>query len=233
MKILTLIPARSASKGIKNKNIRPLNGKPLIAYSIKQAQQSNYSSQMRIIVSTDSEKYASISKQLGAEVPFLRPKEISQDLSTDYEFITHALDYLEKKENYIPDIVLQLRPTQPCRKVEDIDVCLDLFIKNRSNYDSLRTIKKFEKSPYKMYSINDNNLVPLFTEIKGIKEPYNQCRQLLPDTYLHIGYIDIFNTSIVKNGTISGKKVYPYIIENETIDIDTEEDWKKAEELLS
>ena len=232
IKILTLIPARSGSKGIKDKNIRHLNGKPLIVHSIEQAQKSNYSSQMRIIVSTDSQHYAKIAKEYGAEVPFIRPKEISQDLSTDYEFIIHALDYLEK-ENYVPDIVLQLRPTQPLRKVEDIDSCLDLFIKNRSNYDSLRTVKKFEKSPYKMYSIRDNHLVPLFTEINEINEPYNHCRQLLPDTYLHIGYIDIFNTSIVKNGTISGKKVYPYIIENESIDIDTEEDWKKVEELLS
>ena len=234
IKILTLIPARSGSKGIKDKNIKLLKGKPLIQYSIEQAKNSKYSTMMRIIVSTDSEKYSKISKNLGAEVPFLRPSEISQDLSADYQFVKHALDYLEKEENYIPDIILQLRPTQPLRKVKDIDDCLDIFIQNRDKYDSLRSIAKFEKSPYKMYSIEGKNLIPLFREINGIKEPYNECRQHLPETYLHIGYIDIFNSSIVKKGTISGDRVYPYVLENEEIvDIDTAEDWERAEKLLS
>ena len=189
---------------------------------------------MRIIVSTDSEEYSTLSKKLGAEVPFLRPKEISEDLSTDYQFIKHALDYLKKEENYKPDIVLQLRPTQPLRKVEDIDECLDIFIQNRNNCDSLRSVAKFEKSPYKMYSIEGKKLIPLFKEINGIKEPYNECRQHLPDTYLHVGYIDIFNASIVEKGTISGNNVFPYVLENEEIvDIDTMEDWEKAEKLLS
>ena len=191
--ILTLIPARSGSKGIPDKNIKLLNGKPLIQYSIDQAKKSKYTEQMRIIVSTDSENYASIAKKLGAECSFLRPTEISQDLSTDYQFIEHALNYLKKKENYIPDIILQLRPTQPLRRVEDIDKCLDIFIQKRNNYDSLRSVTKFEKSPYKMYSIEGENLIPLFKEINGIKEPYNECRQHLPDTYIHTGYIDIFN----------------------------------------
>lgn len=233
IKILTLIPARSGSKGIKDKNIKLLKGKPLIQYSIDQAKKSKYSSQMRIIVSTDSEEYSTLSKNLGAEVPFLRPKEISQDLSTDYQFIKHALDYLEKEENYIPDIVLQLRPTQPLRRVDDIDKCLDIFIQNKGKYDSLRSVVKFEKSPYKMYTVEGKELIPLFKEINGIKEPYNECRQHLPDTYLHVGYIDIFNSEIVKRGTISGNRVYPYVLENqEIVDIDTAEDWKKAEKLL-
>tara|TARA_Y100000593_G_C4293776_1_gene329571 strand:- start:1045 stop:1752 length:708 start_codon:yes stop_codon:yes gene_type:complete len=232
--ILTLIPARSGSKGIPDKNIKLLNGKPLIQYSIDQAKKSKYTEQMRIIVSTDSEKYASIAKKLGAECPFLRPTEISQDLSTDYQFIEHALNYLKKKENYIPDIILQLRPTQPLRRVEDIDKCLDIFIQKRNNYDSLRSVTKFEKSPYKMYSIEGENLIPLFKEINGIKEPYNECRQHLPDTYLHTGYIDIFNSKIIRKGTISGDRVYPYVLENTGIvDIDTMYDWEKAEKLLS
>jgi len=234
VKILALIPARSGSKGIKDKNIKLLNGKPLIQYSIEQAKKSKYSKQMKIIVSTDSNKYASISKELGAEVPFLRPKEISQDLSTDFDFIKHALNYLEKEENYIPDIVLQLRPTQPLRKIEDIDNCLDIFIQKRKDYDSLRSVAKMEKSPYKMYSIVKGDLIPLFKKINDVEEPYNQCRQILPETYLHVGYIDIFNSSIVKKGTISGNKVYPYLIEDkEIIDIDNSKDWERVEKLLS
>tara|TARA_Y100000389_G_scaffold29518_1_gene25125 strand:+ start:1852 stop:2562 length:711 start_codon:yes stop_codon:yes gene_type:complete len=231
--ILCIIPARSESKGIPNKNIKIFKGKPLIAWSIEQSKKSKYN--MKIIVSTDSLEYAQISKKYGAEVPFIRPKEISQDLSTDYEFINHAIKYLNFNENYKPDLILHLRPTQPCRKVEDINKCLDIFIKNYKNYDSLRTVIEFEKSPFKMYSIDTNKdkLVPLFKEIGNIKEPYNECRQYLPKIYLHNGYIDIIKTSILKNNTISGNNIYPYIMnKNDTIDIDTIEDWIKAEKSI-
>ena len=151
--ILCLIPARSGSKGIPHKNIKDFKGKPLLAWCIVQAQNSKY--QMKIIVSTDSEKYRKIAIQYGAEAPFLRPSEISQDLSTDFECIKHTLDWLKTNEKYSPDIILHLRPTQPCRKVEDIDACLDIFINQREKYDSLRTVVPFEKSPYKMYSITN------------------------------------------------------------------------------
>jgi len=233
IKILTIIPSRSGSKGIKNKNIRDFKGKPLLAHSIDQAKKSKYASFMKIIVSTDNQTYAEIAKKYGAEVPFLRPENISQDLSTDQEFIEYTLFNLKE---YTPDIILQLRPTQPCRKIEDIDNCLDIFIKNRHKYDSLRTVIPLEKSPFKMFTVDRENkkLNPLFKEINGIIEPYNQCRQILPQAYLHIGYIDILNTDIVKKGTISGENVYPYIMENkDIIDIDTEEDWQKAEKLFS
>ena len=228
MKILCIIPARSGSKGISHKNIKLFHNKPLLAWSISQAQQSKYN--MRIIVSTDSEQYATIANNHGAETPFLRPSEISQDLSTDYECIKHCLDWLKNNDNYIPDIVLQLRPTQPLRKIETIDNCLDIFIQNRNNYSSLRTVVEFEKSPYKMYNIVDNQLLPLFTEINNIKEPYNQCRQVLPKTYLHNGYIDIFNADIIHDNTISGLSIYPYVMnKNDVIDIDNNDDWIKAE----
>ena len=170
MKILCIIPARSGSRGIIDKNIILLNGKPLIVYSIEQALNSKYYKYMRIIVSTDSEKYALISKKYGAEVPFLRPKEISQDLSLDEEFINHTVDYLRSVENYYPDIILQLRPTYPTRKVEIIDKCIELFLEKRDEYDSLRTVIPYEKSPYKMYRIINENLVPLFYEIYDNKQ---------------------------------------------------------------
>ena len=236
MKILCIIPARSGSRGIIDKNIKLLDGKPLIAYSIEQALKSKYYKDMRVIVSTDSEKYALISKKYGAEIPFIRPKEISLDFSLDEEFINHAINYLKTEENYYPDIILQLRPTYPTRKVEIIDKCLELFIEKRKEYDSLRTVIPYEKSPYKMYRIINENLVPLFYEIyknknkKFIREPYNNCRQILPNTYLHNGYIDILNTEILKKKTISGTKILPYLMDkNEYHDIDTEEDFKIIE----
>jgi len=228
MKILCLIPARSGSKGISNKNIRLLNNKPLLTWSIEQAKNCKHN--IKIIVSTDSEEYKTIALKWGAEVPFLRPKEISKDLSTDYEFIIHALNWLKENQHYCPDIILHLRPTQPHRKVGDIDKCLKIFIENINDYDSLRSIVPFEKSPYKMYTINDNELKPLFQKINSKNEPFNLCRQNLPQAYLHNGYIDIYKASVIKNGILSGEKIYPYIMsKKDTIDIDTEEDWKKAE----
>ena len=233
MKIVCIIPARSGSKGIKHKNIKNFKNRPLLAWSIEQAIQCNYN--MRIIVSTDSEEYKNIALKYGAEVPFLRPSEISKDNSTDIEFINHAIHWLKKNENYQPDIILQLRPTQPLRKIEDIDKCLKIFIDNYDKYDSLRSVVEFEKSPFKMYTINSDKtyLQPLFKSIKNMNEPYNQCRQYLPKTYLHNGYIDIIKTSILEGNTISGDRIYPYIMnKDDTIDIDTIEDWEKASHLV-
>jgi CMP-N,N'-diacetyllegionaminic acid synthase len=234
MIILCLIPARSGSKGIIDKNIKLLNDKPLLCHSIDQAKESKYykNKQMRIIVTTDSEKYANIAKEYGAEIPILRPSEISQDLSTDLEFMKHMTTYLKENENYNPDIIIQLRPTQPKRKIEDIDKCLDLFIENYKEYDSLRTVVPFEKSPFKMYEMKNNILTPLFKtlDVDGniIIEPYNQCRQFLPETYLHNGYIDILKPYLLLQDKISGDKIYPYLMNKEdTIDIDTLDDWNK------
>ena len=225
VQILCIIPSRSGSKGIKNKNIMDFKGKPLLAWSIEQAQKCNYN--MRIIVSTDSQEYANIAIKYGAEVPFLRPVEISNDLSTDIEFINHCIDWLKKNEKYTCDIILQLRPTSPTRNVEDINKALKLFIENRDEFDSLRSVIPFEKSPFKMYSLNDNKLIPLFNEVNGIKEPYNQPRQILPQCYLHNGYIDILNTTILSENTISGKNILPFIMDdNNNLDIDVISDLK-------
>ena len=235
VKILCLIPARSGSKGIKDKNIKDFGGYPLMGWTIMQAVKSKHAPNMRIVVSTDSKKYAIIANAYGAETPFRRPKELSQDLSTDYEFINHAVQWLSVNEDYVPDFIVQLRPTQPHRRIEDIDKCIDLFLQHYQEYDSLRTVVTFEKSPYKMYTIERNDtmnnprLTPLFKEITGIKEPFNQCRQVLPQTYLHNGYIDIFKTTLLEEKTISGEKIYPFIMSvDDTIDIDTEADWEKA-----
>lgn len=226
--ILCVIPARSGSKELPHKNIKNYKGHPLLAHSIIQAKQSRYD--MRIVVSTDSEEYAGIAKIYGAEIPFLRPTEISQDLSTDYECIDHCLKRLKEYDNYEPDIILQLRPTQPERTVKHIDDCLEQFIEVRHKYDSLRTVIPIDKSPYKMYLIGDQTLVPLFQEVNGITEPYNRCRQELPQAYLHNGYIDIMNyDTVIKQKSVTGNKIYPCVMDSEDkIDIDTQRDWNIA-----
>lgn len=239
LRILVFIPARSGSKGIIDKNIINYRGRPLMSWSIEQAYQSKYRNLFRVVVSTDSQKYAQIAETYGAEVPFLRPAEISGDLSTDYQVIDHALDQLERKDGYRPDLILHLRPTQPCRKVADIDRALDLFISQMDNYHSLRSVIPIKKSPYKMYhlhALTDGSsakdgkqelaLVPVIQEFQGKREPYNLCRQELPQAYLHNGYIDIYRASIIREtGTLNGSVIYPYIMsERDSVDIDGWED---------
>lgn len=225
MNILAIIPARSGSKGIKDKNIKNFKGHPMMAWSIKQAIQCKYIN--KVIVSTDSELYKKIALQYGAEVPFLRPKEISGDLSTDYECIKHCLDNLD---SYKPDIIIQLRPTYPTRNLKILNKTIELFLENRINYDSLRTVIPFQKSPMKMYNIENNILNPLFPVYKNIIEPFNRCRQELPQCYLHNGYIDILNAHIInKYHSVTGPKIYPYIMDMDEInDIDSLEDLEKA-----
>ena len=240
VRILCLIPARSGSVTVPHKNVRELHGIPLLAYSIRQAMNSRYASQMRIIVSTDSSEYASVARVWGAECPFLRPPEISGSLSTDLECAQHSLEWLRRFENYIPDVLLQLRPTQPLRKVEDIDKCMETFLAKRGTYDSLRSVVEVDKSPFKMYTISSTNgtsedsmLTPLFGELDGMVEPFNMARQVLPRAYLHNGYIDLVNVDIILKGKLSGEKIYPYVMGKEdNVDIDTEADWQRAEQLL-
>lgn len=231
MKIIAIIPARSGSKGIPNKNIKLYKGKPLLAHSILQALQSKYITE--VYVSTDSQEYKEIAIEYGALVPFLRPPQFADDLSPDIDLFNHFLVHYHENINTIyPDIIVQLRPTYPNRTVELIDNCIEIFINNYDNYDSLRTVIPLNKSPYKMYYIDEQNmLIPYLLKYKDIVEPYNQARQLLPQTYLHNGCIDIIKTdTIITKNLLSGNNIYPFIMdENENNDIDTEEDLINSE----
>lgn len=240
VKILCVIPARSGSKGVPGKNVREFNGKPLLAHSILQALASKYKKMMRVIVSTDSEEYARVARSYGAECPFLRPADISGDLATDVECMQHCLGWLKEFSAYVPDFVLHLRPTQPLRRVRDIDACIDIFLRIRSQFDSLRSVVPSTLSPFKMYVVNEDGndvngsfrkLEPLFRDTLGFSEPFNQARQSLLNAYVHNGYIDIVNTAVItKEGKMSGAKIFPFIMKQaDTIDIDTEKDWEAAE----
>jgi CMP-N,N'-diacetyllegionaminic acid synthase len=124
---IAIIPARSGSKGVIDKNIRVLSGRPLIAYSIQAALIADNID--RVIVSTDSEHYAYIAREYGAEVPFLRPAEISTDFSSDYDLMKHALDWLKTSEGKIPEYIVHLRPTTPLRDPAIVDAAVELFQK--------------------------------------------------------------------------------------------------------
>lgn len=151
MKIVALIPARQGSKSVKDKNIKIYNNKPLIYHTIKIAKESKLIS--RVIVSTDSQKYANLALKFGAEVPFLRPKKFSTDKSLDYEWINHATRFLLKKNNYLPDLILHLRPTTPNRDVFIIDKAIEYFLRNYHNVTSMRSVSLFSQPPQKFLQI--------------------------------------------------------------------------------
>jgi len=229
-KIIALIPARGGSKSIPKKNIVDLGGHPLIAYSIVAAKLSKYIS--RVIVSTDSKEIAEIAKEYGAEVPFMRPTEISADRSLDIEFVKHALNFLEQKEKYIPDLVIHLSPVVPLREPEIIDKAIrEILADNEAT--SLRSGHLYRQTAYKLTKLKKGYWEFLGGEDfdKGY-EYYNQPRQLLPKTYIPATYVDILLPKTLKEtGLLHGNKIKAFIIEP-TADIDDLIDLKHARELL-
>lgn len=223
LNILAIIPARSGSKTVKDKNIRLINNKPMLAYSIIHALQSHFIN--RVIVSTDSEEYAKIAIKYGAEVPFLRPEKYARDESLDIEVFKHALETLLEKENYRADIIVHLRPTYPIRNVEDIDNMIKLLLERR--VDSVRCITPAKETPYKMWREDKQGVIkPVLIDIK---EAYNMPRQKLPQIYYQNACIDVIKaTTIMDLHSMTGNDILGYKME-ENYDIDTEEDFRRAE----
>ncbi len=232
MNVLTIIPARGGSKSVPNKNIRMLHGKPLIAWTIEAAKAAKLTG--RVIVSTDSEEIAKIAREYGAEVPFLRPAEISQDLSTDIEFVLHALEFFEREEGWIPDIVARFSPTTPLRSSALMDEAIQKLI-DSPDADSVRPISRLSHHPYKAWRVDGDNLVPAFSpDVTGHPQPYNMPRQLFPEMYAHLGASGVAKTHIFKDlGSTSGN-VVKYIImdDQDALDINHEMDFKIAEAIL-
>lgn len=228
MDVLALIPARSGSKSIKNKNIRKIAGKPMIAYSIEHALISQYIN--RTIVSTDSRQYANIALEYGAEVPFIRPTEISGDCATDLEVFDHVLEWLSNHEGYTPDICVHLRPTYPIRKIIDIEEMIKIII-NNPDIDSVRSVSVSPETPFKMWFREENGLIlPVLKS--DIKEPYNQPRQLLPVTYLQNACIDVIRTStIIHKRSMTGENIFGYVMEHNW-DIDYSHQLKQVRKQL-
>lgn len=232
MEVLAIIPARGGSKGLPNKNILPLLGHPLIAYSIKAALDATLVT--RTIVSTDSEHIASVAVEYGAEIPFLRPAEFAQDLSTDLEVFVHALEWLQQQEGYLPDYVVQLRPTSPVRPVGLIDTCVKKLA--QTDFDSLRIVTPSPITPYKMWVIDEENkpMTPLLS-LPGVPAPYNEPRQRLPQTYWQIGTLDVIKTQVIlAQNSMSGQRILPYIVGPElAVDIDEISSFEKAGTIIS
>jgi len=232
MQVLAVIPARGGSKGLPGKNIRKLDGHPLISFSIAAAKQSVMVT--RTVCSTDSHEIAHIAEEYGAEIPFIRPAELAADDSTDLEVFMHLLKWFRENEKYIPDLVVQLRPTSPLRVPGLVDEGIRKLI-SRPDADSLRTVCISPKTPYKMWRIETRQglLEPLLT-LEDNEEPYNSPRQALPDVWWQTGTLDITRPELIlSRRSMTGKKIVPMIVDRElAIDIDSLEDFERAQSAL-
>ena len=228
--ILALIPARGGSKGIPRKNVRVFAGFPLIAFSIAAGLQAK--SVTRVLVSTDDEEIADISRHLGAETPFMRPAELAGDRTLDLPVFQHALMWLADHEDYHPDAIVHLRPTTPIRPPGLVDRAVNLLL-SRSDADLVRGLTSVRQTPFKMWLVGgeDQPIHPLINAA-GIEEAYNAPRQILPTVYSHTGLIDVIRpNTILKLNSMSGKTILPVMFDpGYDVDLDTPEDWKIAEE---
>ena len=229
-KVLAIIPARGGSKGIPGKNIKLLAGKPLIAWSIDAAKGSKYID--RTILSTDGEDIAKVGREWGAEVPFMRPLEFAQDLTPDPPVFIHALAWLKENENYVPDIVVHMRPTGPLRTSEEIDESIELLSENPET-DSVRSLQEPAKPPYKMWKESDKHIIPFVSDMPGMKDWHTAPRQSLPKVFETTADIGIMWARVVtEKGSVIGDKVLPYFLKRPTVDIDHLIDFEIAELLF-
>ena len=220
MNLLALIPARGGSKGIPRKNVLELCGKPLIAWSIEAAQKSKYID--RLVVSTEDEEIADISRSYGADVPFIRPAELAMDDTPGIEPVLHALDLLPEF-----DQILLLQPTSPLRTAEDIDGIVD-FCKQR-NAPVAVSICEPSKHPNWMFTCSEDKRLLPFTN-----DPIKLNRQELPKIYSANGSLYYARTKwLEKNRVFYSTETLGYIMPTErSVDIDSPLDWKWAEFLL-
>lgn len=230
--VLSIIPARGGSKGIPHKNKKDLCGLPLIAYSIIEASRSKYIN--RIVVSTDDNEIAAIAKEYGAEVPFIRPSWLADDYVKDLPVILHALEFLEKSENYKPEIIVLLRPTSPLRKATQIDEAISLLLKNE-DADSVRSVTPAKQHPLKTWRIEKDQLMSFVPEdVYGISEAYNYPRQKLPQAYIQNGAIDVIRRKTTfEKRSLTGTFILPYIMDEiSSINIDSPIDLMTAKAIM-
>ena len=225
--VLGLIPARGGSKGLPRKNIKPLLGKPLIAWTIEQALASKYLD--IVVVSTDDKEIAEISKKYGAEVPFIRPKELAEDNAKGIDVVLHAVDWLTenaKQKQY--DLIILLQPTSPLRRSEDIDKAIELLFLREAK--AIVSVCEVDHHPLWSNILPDDGCMKDFIK----PEVMNKNRQELPKFYrlngaIYMAYCDYLK----KQKNFFCKKTFAYIMQKDkSIDIDSEIDFKLTEILM-
>ena len=215
-----IIPARSGSKSIANKNIYHIGGHPLIAYSIAAAKATLGID--RVIVSTDCDNIAGIAESYGAEIPFMRPKQYARDDSPDNEFLLHFFDHVPVTE------VVFLRPTTPFRNVQFISQAIIDYHRLKDEISGLRSVHNIADTPYKLFQIQDQRLRSFFEDFNGITDFSNLPRQRFPKTYKADGHVDIVKRETLKAGSVYGQEIYA-VVGKPVVDIDSLWDLEHAE----
>ena len=226
MNVLGLITARGGSKGIPRKNIADLHGKPLIAWTIEAALQSDVLN--RVIVSTDDQEIAAVSRKYGAEVPFLRPAGLAADRSAHIPVIQHALQWVEQDCGSLPEYVCLLQPTSPLRTARHIAQAVALL--RKQNFDAVVSVCEAKTHPFLTRKLDENGLLQPFMPIPS---GYLR-RQDFPPAYEINGAIYLCRSSIVmKEGTLLPEKNGAFVMdEKSSLDIDTSDDLARARILL-
>lgn len=228
MKVTAFVFARGGSKGLPGKNIKPLGGKPLIAWSIEVGLSLKHVS--RVIVSTDCPEIAAVAKEYGAQVPFMRPPELARDDSSEWLAWRHALNWLQENEGALPEVMLSLPATAPLRSPHDIQRCLDEFAKG--GVDTVITVTDSHRSPYfNMVKENSDGTVSL------VIPPGNAVtrRQDVPPVYdmTTVAYVMYPGFVLAHNSLFSGKVRAVHVPPERSIDIDTLLDFRFAEYLVA
>ena len=228
MKVLTIIPARSGSKGVKKKNIKLLDGTPLLNWTIQSALEASQKLD-EIIVSTDSDEIAKIAKNSGVEVPFIRPENLATDTAKSIDVIQHALEFMESKLNLEYDWVLTLQPTTPFRSHIDIEHALDLA-KNSDCDSVISVVRVYSHHPILMKRIENGKLIPFTAEEKeGTRR-----QDYTPPAFMRNGAIYLTKRDIVVNEkSLWGKDIHPLEMpDDRSINIDSQIDYLIAESML-
>ncbi len=227
MRVLGIIPARGGSKGIPRKNVKLLNGKPLLAYTIESAIAAKRLD--RTILSTEDNEIAELGLSLGIDVPFMRPPELSGDEAPTFPVVMHAVEELEKAGDRFEAVCL-LQPTNPLRRSEDIDRCIELL--ESTGADSVVTVSEVphQYNPNWVYLQNDYGELTLST---GETRPIAR-RQDLPRAFYREGSVYVTRRSVLyRYEDLYGRRLRGYEIDrSRSVNIDTEEDWHRAERLL-
>ena len=227
---VALVPARSGSKRVPLKNIRPLGPHPLLAYTIAAARESGVFES--VLVSTDSKQIAEIALHYGAEVPFLRPPSISADTSPDIDFVEHALNWLRDNDRH-PQCFSILRPTSPFRKAATIRRAWSEFLSDEG-VDSIRAVEKVRQHPAKMWAVRGQRLLPLIP-FGPEEQPWHSSQYpSLPELFVQNASLEIAWSRVVFNGrTISGHSMRPFFTQgDEGLDVNDSYDWMLAEQML-
>jgi CMP-N,N'-diacetyllegionaminic acid synthase len=223
MTVLALIPARGGSKSVPGKNLRPLGGKPLIAWTIEAARACPGLD--RVVVTTDSPEIAAVARDYGAETPFLRPAEFARDDSSGDDPIFHALQWFEEHEGYQPEFVLALQPTSPFRTADDIAAALQLA--RERNADGITSVTPARQHPHWMKRILEDGRLVDYVE----RDRACQARQELPSVFALNGAIFLIRRTVLLNDrTWYPERTYAYVMPPErSLDIDTPWDFRLAE----